>query len=57
MEGLAPAPNLTLIASAADYLAIVNGDLDAMSAFMQGKVQAKGDMALALKMQNMLRSS
>ena len=32
--------------------ALVNGDLNAMAAFMQGKVKVKGEMALALKLQS-----
>jgi putative sterol carrier protein len=53
--GRAQNPNLTLTASAADYIAIVNGDLKVMSAFMGGRVQIQGDMGLALKMQKMFR--
>ncbi|HRE28098.1 MAG TPA: SCP2 sterol-binding domain-containing protein, partial [Anaerolineales bacterium] len=36
--------NLTLTASAADYMAISNGELDAVKAFMQGRLKAKGDL-------------
>ena len=50
--GPAPAPTLTLTTSAHDYLAIINGDLKPMAAFMQGKVRVKGDMQLLLKMQS-----
>jgi putative sterol carrier protein len=50
-EGLAPNPSLTFIASAADYLGVINGDVNPMQAFMQGKVKIKGDMSIALKMQ------
>jgi len=52
-EGVHEAPTMTITASANDYLALVNGDLNAMSAFMQGKVKVKGDMGLALKLQAM----
>ncbi|MGQ9851752.1 MAG: SCP2 sterol-binding domain-containing protein [Aggregatilineaceae bacterium] len=52
-EGVHEAPTMTITASADDYLALVNGDLSAMSAFMQGKVKVKGDMGLALKLQTM----
>jgi len=45
--------NLTLTASAADYMAISNGELDAVKAFMQGRLKAKGDLGLALKFQSM----
>ncbi len=51
--GPAENPNLTLTASAADYMAMSNGDLDAVKAYMQGKLKAKGDLGLALKFQSM----
>ena len=48
--GVIEAARLTLTAEAADYLAIVTGKLDAMSAFAQGKIKLKGDLALAMKL-------
>ena len=56
-QGTADQPNLTISASAEDYLAIINGDLNAMSAFMGGQVKVKGDINLALKFQKMFRSA
>ena len=53
--GAATAPTMVFSSSASDYVAIINGDLSPMAAFMQGKVKLKGDMALALKMQNLFR--
>lgn len=50
-SGAAANPNMTLTASADDYLNVVNGDLNAMQAFMQGKIRVKGDMAIAMKLQ------
>jgi putative sterol carrier protein len=51
--GQAPSPNLTLSTSAQNYLAIINGELKPMAAFMQGKVKVKGDMGLVMKLQNL----
>ncbi|MGQ0600410.1 MAG: SCP2 sterol-binding domain-containing protein [Anaerolineales bacterium] len=56
-EGVAPNPAMTLSASAADYIRIVNGELNPMQAFMQGKVKMKGDMSLAMKMQQFFKQS
>mgnify|MGYP005872380141 CR=1 FL=1 len=52
-QGVHNAPTMTVTASAEDYIALVNGDLNPMMAFMQGKVKVKGDMGLALKLQAM----
>ena len=52
-EGQHDAPDITVVASAADYMNIVNGEMAAMSAFMTGKLKVKGDMGLALKLQAM----
>jgi putative sterol carrier protein len=50
--GTADKPTLTLTADAADYLQIISGKLNAMSAFAEGKVKLKGDLALAMKLMN-----
>lgn len=50
-SGLSPNPSMTLSASAADFLSLMNGELNAMQAFMQGKIRVKGDVSLAMKMQ------
>jgi putative sterol carrier protein len=55
-EGVAPSPNMTLTATAADYLSMLNGETNPMQAFMQGKIQVKGDVSLALKMQSIFLS-
>jgi putative sterol carrier protein len=52
-EGQHADPTMTLTATADDYMAIVNGELAPVSAFMQGRVKVKGDMGLALKLQAM----
>ena len=52
-QGAHDAPTMTVTAAADDYLALVNGDLNPVTAFMQGKVKVKGDMGLALRLQAM----
>ena len=54
-DGTTPNPNMTFSTDAADFVAIINGDLNPMNAFMQGKVKVKGDMTLALKLQNIFK--
>jgi putative sterol carrier protein len=52
-EGEHDAPTMILTATANDYLAVINGEINPMAAFMQGKIKVKGDMGLALKLQAM----
>ena len=49
-EGLREDANLTLTVEAQDYIDISTGKLNAQMAFMTGKLKAKGDMGLAMKM-------
>jgi len=55
-EGVEPSAGMTMTCAAPDILAIVNGELSAVSAFMQGRVKIDGNMALAMKLQNLLKS-
>jgi len=55
--GQAPSPSLTLTTTANDYLAMINGELKPMAAFMQGRVRVRGDMPLLLKMQSLFNFS
>ncbi len=48
-----PSPNITITMSASDYVDMVSGKLNAQMAFMGGKLKIKGDMSLALKMQQL----
>lgn len=50
-KGTIPNPTLTFTAKASDYVALINGQLKPMPAFMQGKIKIKGDMTLAMKVQ------
>ncbi|ARA93409.1 MAG: sterol-binding protein [Bacteroidetes bacterium] len=54
-EGARPDPTVTVRASAADWLAIHNGEINPMMAMMQGKVKIKGSMAVATRFQGMFR--
>ncbi len=51
-EGTATSPKATITAGAADYLAVALGQLNAVSAFMAGKIKVTGDMALVMSFQN-----
>lgn len=43
-------PDATFTTSGKDWLAIAEGRLDSMKAFMTGKLKVSGDMMLAMKM-------
>jgi putative sterol carrier protein len=50
-EGQPPqAADITIVSSAADFVDLVNGKLNPMTAFMQGKFKVQGNMGIALKM-------
>jgi|SRR5687767_11860337 putative sterol carrier protein len=55
--GTAENPSVTVSTSASNYLAIINGEMNAMNAFMLGKVKVKGDMALVMKLQSLFGKS
>nr|HET6903722.1 SCP2 sterol-binding domain-containing protein [Ktedonobacteraceae bacterium] len=46
-------PDITFTVSDKDWLAITEGKLDAMNAFMTGKLKIAGDMMLAMKVPNL----
>lgn len=46
--------DVTITVDGDDLLAIKNGTLDGMQAFMLGKVQVDGDFGLAMKLQQVL---
>jgi putative sterol carrier protein len=53
-EGETASPNMTLSMDAQDLVAMATGDLNAMAAFMQGKIKVSGDMSLAMRLQSIL---
>src|SRR5687768_15292413 len=55
-QGSTDKPDMTVTTSSQDMLGMVSGDLNPVSAFMQGKVRIDGDMSLAMKLQGLLSS-
>ncbi len=53
-EGAAENARMTMTTSDEDLLAMVNGSLNPVSAFMGGRVKIDGDMSLAMKLQTLL---
>jgi len=56
VQGTPPKPpTMTLTADSSDYLKIFTGEMDGMTAFMQGKLKLGGDLNLAMKMMQMFK--
>ena len=53
-EGETTSPTMTLSMAGQDLVALSNGELNPVSAFMQGRIKVSGDMSLALRLQNIL---
>ena len=49
------AADCTVVVSREDLEAMAKGELDPMSAMLRGKLRIKGDMAVAMQLQSMLR--
>ena len=54
VEAAHNAPNITITIATADFNAMLDGKLNATSAFMAGKLKIKGDISLAMKLQGLL---
>ena len=52
-KGSADSPTMTLKMTAEDFVAMINGELNAMAAFMQGKIKIEGDMSIAMRLQSL----
>ena len=50
VEGPSDAPAMTVTIDAADFVDLIEGNLDGTSAFMSGKLKIAGDMGLAMKL-------
>lgn len=53
-EGTSDSSDITITMSADDFDSLIEGKLNATSAFMAGKLKVKGDMSLAMKLQSLL---
>ena len=51
IEGAHDSPNATISMTADDFQSMLEGKLNAASAFMAGKLKVKGDLSLAEKLQ------
>lgn len=49
-KGTHAAPEITVTADTADVLAVADGKLDPMQAFMQGKAKVQGDLSEAMEL-------
>jgi putative sterol carrier protein len=52
-EGEYDSPTATIRMEASDYAALIAGELNAMSAFMQQKIRVEGDLNTVMKFQNL----
>jgi len=52
-EGEAESPGVTISVDEENWLAIVDGSLNAQMAFLTGKLKIAGDMTLAMKLQSL----
>jgi putative sterol carrier protein len=53
-EGKSDSPSVTISMASNDFLEMVEGRLDGITAFMGGKLKVSGDMAMAMQLQALL---
>ena len=53
-EGKSDNPKATILMEASDFVAMSTGQLNAMSAFMAGKIKVQGDLSTVMQMQSIL---
>lgn len=56
-EGLATDPKVTITMDAQDYVDLTTGKLDAIKAFMTGKVKLAGDFGIATRLTSFFQAS
>lgn len=52
-QGVNDSPTVTLRMAGPDWVAMTNGELDGMTAFMSGKLKASGDIMLAQRLNSL----
>lgn len=50
-----PDAQCTIVVTGEDWAAIVAGEMDAMTAFMSGKVKVEGDLSQAMKLPKLMK--
>jgi len=53
VPGAASRPDVVITMSAEDWEKLMTGQLDAYSAFLQGRIDVAGDLSLAMKLQSL----
>ena len=53
VEGKASKADVTIAMAAPDFVKMIGGELQPVAAFMQGKIKLQGDMAMAMKLQEL----